>query len=352
MTTREQLVLSEKNVIDTDLGEVLSDNEEELIQKIAEAIAMRVRNGPKPAIRDAHPKAHGCVHAEFRIVDHLNLPLAQGVFKPGTAYPAYIRFSNGNPDPRRPDIKRDVRGMAIKLLNVSGEKILLDERDAQTQDFILVNHPVFFMDDLARYLKMVQALNSAGPLARLRQFLALGFLGTLRAAAMTWSKIASPLEATYWSQVPYRLGDQPYNLAVKYRVRPHLPKGSIPDHPSPNFLRETMIAQLEAGSAAFDFEVQVRTSPIMSVETSTVEWKEFEAPFVKVATITIPKQTFATPERDQFGDNLSFTPWHALPQHRPLGAVNRVRRVVYCTVSALRHELNRTEQREPASPEI
>jgi hypothetical protein len=90
----------------------------------------------------------------------------------------------------------------------------------------------------------------------------------------------------------------------------------------------------------------------MSVETSTIEWKESEAPFIKVATITIPKQTFATPERDQFGENLSFTPWHALPQHRPLGAVNRVRRVVYDTISGLRHELNGAERREPTSLEI
>jgi hypothetical protein len=337
----------ERDVIDADLGEVLSDNEEEIIQKIAEAIATKVRNGPKPAIRDAHPKAHGCVHAEFRIVDHLDLPLAQGVFKPGVAYPAYIRFSNGNPDPKRPDAKRDVRGMAIKLLNVFGEKILPDERDAQTQDFILVNHPVFFMDDPAGYLKMMQALSSSVPLAMLRQLLALGFKGTLRVAAMTWSKIASPLEATYWSQVPYRLGDGSYKHAVKYRVRPHLSEGRIPDNPTPNFLRETMIAQLEAGSAAFDFEIQVRTSTSMSVETSTIEWKESEAPFIKAATITIPKQTFATPERHQFGENLSFTPWHALPQHRPLGAVNRVRRVVYDTISGLRHELNGTERREP-----
>ena len=87
----------------------------------------------------------------------------------------------------------------------------------------------------------------------------------------------------------------------------------------------------------------------MDVEKSTVEWKEEDAPFIKVATITIPRQTFATPERDQFGENLSFTPWHALPQHRPLGSINRTRRVVYETISKLRHELNGTLRREPSA---
>ena len=90
-----------------------------------------------------------------------------------------------------------------------------------------------------------------------------------------------------------------------------------------------MIQQLAAGSARFDFEVQPRTSPDMSVENSMIEWKEADAPFFKLATITIPQQLFATPERDQFGENLSFAPWHALPQHRPLGAINRARRVIY-----------------------
>ena len=81
-----------------------------------------------------------------------------------------------------------------------------------------------------------------------------------------------------------------------------------------------------------------------------VEWKESEAPFFKGATITIPQQQFATPERDTFGENLSFTPWHALPQHRPLGAVNRIRWVVYETTSKRRHELNNnTPRREPSA---
>ena len=111
-----------------------------------------------------------------------------------------------------------------------------------------------------------------------------------------------------------------------------------------------MIKQLSAGAEPrqFDFEVQ-RGLPDMSVENSIVEWNEEDAPFEKVATITIPPQEFATPERDNFGENLSFTPWHALPQHRPLGAVNRIRRVVYEQISTLRHELNGTKRPEPTA---
>jgi hypothetical protein len=110
-----------------------------------------------------------------------------------------------------------------------------------------------------------------------------------------------------------------------------------------------MIEQLAGAEARFDFLVQPRASSAMSVESSMVEWMESDAPFVKVATITIPQQQFATPERDKFSENLSFSPWHALPQHRPLGTVNRFRRVVYETNSKLRHEMNKTPRREPSA---
>jgi hypothetical protein len=177
--------------------------------------------------------------------------------------------------------------------------------------------------------------------------LALDFRGLRNAIAMQ-AKIASPLETRYWSAVPYRLGDPPHKQAVKYSARPRLPATTaIPKTPAFDFLRQTMIKQLEAGAASFDFLVQPRTSPKMSVESSMVEWKESDAPFFKVATITIPRQRFATPERDMLGENLSFTPWHALPQHRPLGAINRIRRVAYEAVSKRRHELNNTPRREP-----
>jgi hypothetical protein len=109
-----------------------------------------------------------------------------------------------------------------------------------------------------------------------------------------------------------------------------------------------MIRQLEpgAGSRQFDFEIQVG-APAMEVENSIKVWEMDEAPFTKVATITIPEQVFATGPRDDFGERLSFTPWHALPQHRPLGAVNRIRRVVYDTISDLRSELNFKAPRRP-----
>jgi len=65
----------------------------------------------------------------------------------------------------------------------------------------------------------------------------------------------------------------------------------------------------------------------------------------------IPQQEFDSPAQREFCDNLSMTPWHALPEHRPLGGVNRVRRTVYTTISKLRHEANNAPRREPTGDE-
>ena len=45
-------------------------------------------------------------------------------------------------------------------------------------------------------------------------------------------------------------------------------------------------------------------------------------------------------------------PMHALPQHRPLGSINRIRRVVYKTISSLRRELNNVSLKEPTASSL
>ena len=85
----------------------------------------------------------------------------------------------------------------------------------------------------------------------------------------------------------------------------------------------------------------------MSVEDPRIEWSEADAPFHKVATITIPRQDFANGTRDALGERLAFNPWHALPQHRPIGGLNRTRRVVYEATAHLRRSLNGVSLQEP-----
>jgi hypothetical protein len=111
-----------------------------------------------------------------------------------------------------------------------------------------------------------------------------------------------------------------------------------------------MQKHLVQSEACFDFLVQLRKLPTeMPIEDPTIEWSEKDAPFIPVARITIPVQAFTSPEQLAFCENLSFTPWHAIPEHKPLGGINRVRKIVYNTISRVRHELNGEEHREPTS---
>lgn len=139
--------------IDRGLNESLYPDEEITAKKIADIIEKSIRKEYSTgiALRDAHPKAHGCVRAEFKIAEALPKELAQGIFLPGKTYQAWIRFSNGSSNAQQADIKKDARGMAIKLLAVPGER-LLNHDEMSTQDFIMINHPVFFVNDPARYM--------------------------------------------------------------------------------------------------------------------------------------------------------------------------------------------------------
>lgn len=71
---------------------------------------------------------------------------------------------------------------------------------------------------------------------------------------------------------------------------------------------------------------------------SATEWPKRETPFYKVATIHIPRQAFDAQGQNAFCDKLSFHPWHALPEHRPVGITNRLRKVIYERIDQIRHE--------------
>ena len=335
--------------IDEGLGEHLSSNEAATAITIADVIETSVRkqyvNGT--ALRDVHSKAHGCVQAEFKINENLPKNIAQGIFIPGKSYQSWIRFSNGSSDSTQADIKRDARGIAIKVLDVPTKNIL--DHEAFTQDFIMINHPVFFVNDPARYMLLMQNINSDSFLKKLQIPFVLGAKGTW-IALNSKTKISNPLHTRYWSMTPYQLGTGPNREAVKYSVQAcSAVKETIPHAPHPNFLREVLKSSLEKEGACMEFLVQPRTSNTMSVEDSMTEWKESEAPFYKVATIRIHQQVFDTTEQNQFCENLSFSPWHSAPEHKPLGAVNRMRKVIYERISSVRHEMNAIQSAEPHS---
>ncbi|CAH0304929.1 hypothetical protein SRABI70_04500 [Pseudomonas sp. Bi70] len=298
-------------------------------------------------LRDAHAKAHGCVKAEVTVRTDLEESLRQGVLsEPGKTWQAWMRLSNGNAYPQF-DRARDARGMAIKLLDVPGAKLMSSPRHAGDQDFVMFNHPAFFVRDVAEYRsnfaaqadgkKALAFFPSWDPRTWEIRHLVIA-LKTLSPAP------SSPVETTYNSIAPFKLG--PHN--IKYRVIPtpeNCPTYAIPKPNTdlPNFLRSALYQQLSLDRMPACFALQVqRQNPdyYMPIEDPSVEWDEKIAPFETVADIRLPAQDFDSTEQNLFCDNLSFNPWHALPEHRPIGGINRLRKAVYEAVSVYRHDRN------------
>lgn len=332
------------------LGERLFPDEEALTEQLADTIenGVRAQYQAGNARRDVHSKATGLLKAKFVVNYSLPKELAKGVFVPGKEYKAWIRFSNGSGNPAQADNNDDGRGMAIKLLGVPGEKILESDRDATTQDFVLINHPIFLTNDPRTYLSLVQKAGSSNLLTKLSIPFTLGLKGTKLAKELNHGKISNPLQIRYFSAVPYQLGLGTERQAVKYSVRPvSNTTDPMPENPDLDYLRAAMRATLQDNDVVMKFLVQQQTSEKMSVEDSMTEWDETKAPFHEVATIYIPMQNFDRPEQNELGENLSFNPWHTLPEHKPLGSLNRMRKIVYERISRVRHEMNSIQNREP-----
>jgi hypothetical protein len=298
----------------------------------------------RPFRRDAHTKAHGCVKAAFTVSPQVPERAKIGVFKNPATYPTWIRFSNAFTSVQA-DTEADVRGMAIKLMGVAGEKLLESEKLERTQDFLLINTSVFFSPDTSAYLAFTTSY--------VKHESALGYLlwpTRWRQAAILYrasrANMTNPLTSRFWSTVPFKLGP----AAVKYSAKPcaGIVQTGKPGS-SPNFLREAMTAYLRKSGACFDFMVQFQTDPVkMPVEDPSVEWDEKVSPFITVATLDIPQQAFDSAPQMEYCEGLSFTPWHSLPQHQPIGGVNRIRKTVYERISTLRHAANGVPRREPS----
>ncbi|RTL32824.1 MAG: catalase [Burkholderiales bacterium] len=315
-------------------GEVIPADEPAAIAAVTNSIKASVQAGFDKnghAYRDAHRKAHGCVQARFTVLGKLPAKLAQGLFATPRSYDAVVRFSNGSGS-SQDDHSPDGRGMAVKVLGVSGPKLLDDEPNASTQDFLMINHPVFFVRNASDYVAF-QKNTVSFLLTHLHEA---GIIIAIGAHSMT-----NPLNARYWSMVPYKLGTE----QMKYSARPCAGGTFYDQSNSADRLRENLTGQLASGSACFDFMVQTRTAPAdMPIEDPTIEWKEASSPFVPVARIDIPAQT---PEGAEACEIRSFTPWHSIAEHRPLGGISRVRKTVYQTISTLRHQLNGQPRVEP-----
>ena len=218
---------------------------------------------------DVHVKVHGCATGQFQVLPNLPAELAQGLFAAERTYSAVVRFSNAASQPQ-PDFVPDGRGMAIKLLEVEGERLSSEVRGAATQDFVMVNHPVFLARNVKDYLRVEQVLATAkdDKLATARDALTGRDWNPLNwhwREALTALQIAAhvpahPASNTYFSMAPIRFGA----YVAKYRAKPAVElAGSFVELVTklgkhPDALGLILAETLRSQHLLFEFQVQLR----------------------------------------------------------------------------------------------
>jgi hypothetical protein len=293
-------------------------------------------------LRGFHAKIHAGLMAEFQVLADLPEQARYGVFAEPRTFPAVVRFSNGDSH-INPDTNHEPRGIAIKLIGVPGRKLLAGQEDAVTQDFLATSHSVTStVRDVRQFIHFVKAKRLPRLLMFARMVFTLGPWQTwriLRAIDRTvlHSDVRSMATEEFSGTAPIKFG----RYAVKFTVRPAQKTAASTDRPLTNdFLREELADRLRKADLMFDFLVQFYVDDVHTpIEDTSVPWQPEDAPLLKVAQLRIPRCDLDDPESRKLSkkiDRLSFSPWHATEDHRPLGNVMRARRVAYEASAVLR----------------
>ena len=245
--------------------------------------------------------------------------------------------------------------------------------ETRTQDFVMINSKVFFIRTIQEYAAFSKALGEGGPMSYFIPSLLKPWTWHTREVSLATSSFKprpdSLVTEQYYSLSAYKLGPREY---VKFSVRPcpaNRPKRpayaskpgffsllwrdvrlpfarvgefSLDSDAYRDYLRDELSNQLKSGSPCFDFLIQPQIpEKNMPIEDTTVEWNEKASPFIPVGRLTLNQVADNnTAEMNGVCENLSFNPWHALPEQEPVGVMNRIRKAVYQGMSRYRRDKN------------
>jgi catalase len=314
------------------------------------------------AVRSVHAKGHGIARGTLIVADNLPTELAQGLFARPGVYEAVIRFSTNAGD-ILDDAIRLPRGIGLKILGVEGERLPGSEGEG-TQDFLMVNGPAFAATSPKKFLGNLKMLAKTTDKAEGGKKLLSSVLRSFEAAleavggesstlqSLGGAKPVHPLGATYFSQTAFRYGDHiaKFQLVPVSAIKAYADE-TIDAAGRPDAIREEMNRLLIEDGGRWELRVQLCTDlDTMPVEDPSVVWDEKDSPFRTVATLDIPAQVaWEHGVSEPTEDLLSFSPWHGLAAHQPLGGVNRARRDPYRMSTDYRRRFNGCPFHEPAS---
>ena len=349
--------------------ESLEEDEAQTTQELEETlvkIASIVHKDEGHAYRSVHAKSHGLLMAELQVCAGLPPTLAQGLFAEAGNYPVVMRFST-SPGDLLDDAISTPRGLAIKVIGVKGERAAGAE-SGTTQDFLMVNGPVFSAPTAKAFLRPLKLLASTTDKAPgLKKVLAAALRGleTIVEKAGGESGLLKTmgghpetniLGETFFTQVPMLYGPYMAKLSIA-PVSPELT--ALTETPvdlsdRPNGLREEVLSHFARHGGVWEIRAQLCTDiEAMPIEDASVEWPQEMSPFVTVARIVAkPQVSWSEARSKAVDDGMSFAPWHALAAHRPIGSVMRVRKAAYEVSARFRNTENGVRMDEPTASTV
>ena len=314
------------------------------------------------AIRSVHAKTHGILQGYLEVDAGLPHDLAQGLFaKPGR-YPIVMRFST-IPGDILDDSVSTPRALAIKVIGVEGERLEGSEGDV-TQDFVLNNGPAFGAPNPKRFLARLRLLaRTTNRAQRLKKILSAVMRQVQKVIVVITggpnSTVATLgghpqthiLGDTFYSQAPLRFDD----FIAKISVAPKSPelkaltRSPLNVNGVPNGLREAVLDFFTKNGGVWEVRAQLCTDlEHMAIENAAVVWSEEVSPYQRIARITVkPQLAWSEVRSSVVDDGMSFTPWHGLAAHRPLGGIMRVRKAAYEAAKKFWAERNGRVIQEP-----
>ena len=344
--------------------ETIADDEAETLASLKDSFREILETTSQDyghAVRAVHAKAHGIARGTLTVAGGLPAELAQGLFAvPGT-HEAVLRISTNAGDILDDSVSLP-RGLALKILGVEGARLPGAEGET-TQEFLLVNGPAFAAPDAKAFSKNLKLLSkTTDRLDGLKKAMSATFrvvesaleaVGAESATLKTLggAKPVHPLGETYYSQTPLRYGDHIAKVAL-FPVSPGLTRltGDTVDITArPDALREVVREEMIEHGGTWELRVQLNTDlDAMPIEDASVVWDEAASPFVTVATLEVPPQlSWEQGVTERTDDALSYSVWHGIAAHQPLGGVNRARKETYELSAGFRGTFNGCPLHQP-----
>ncbi len=336
------------------------------MQHITRHMAARYRH----AYRPVHAKSHGVLVGTLEVLPNLPEPLAQGLFAKPKTYPVVMRFST-NPGDMLADSVSSPRGLAMKILQVDGAKVNSHEGQS-TQDFVCINADAFtapgpkgFLEQIKTFDKNLDTPEGVKHAVSVAARATNAVLKTVHLPSATLEGIGAAathiLGESFSTVAPLRYGAYVAKIgfAPGSENLKRLTGQAVDLSADYNALEELIKQFFRHETGVWDVKVQLALAPEdataeekdkdFPIEIADKPWPENKSPWQTVARLTVlPQDTYSDARQLYVDERLSFSPWHALETHRPLGGIMRSRLKAYEETIKYRVQRNERERAEPS----